>query len=495
MAKKTTETYSMSITLNVLNHLGINLYSNVPAVLSEVVANAWDADAEYVDIDLHDKENISITDNGHGMTIKDANEKFLRVGYQRREEGEAITKTLKRPVMGRKGIGKLSLFSIAKTIEVYSVRSGECHGFRMNLDKIIEQIENKQTDYHPEKLSPNNFPSDLKKGTRVVISDFKRKLRQTESNLRRRLARRFSVIDDSHKFSIKINGEPISVEDRDCFGKIQFLWHYGSTTAEYDKKCSNSVSVKKRPNKLGQNKYEINGWIGTVRESGLLIDQETRDNLNKIVIMFRGKVAQEDILSEFNEGGMYTKYIFGEITADFLDSDDQDDIATSSRQKLLEEDERYIELKDFIGKELKHIQNSWTELRNEQGKTKAFEIPAIKDWYQSLGKDVKKRAVSLFGKINQLTIDSDEDRNTLLKHGILAFESMRVKENLDALDQLEGNELNEFIKIFDDIDDIESTFYRQIVQSRVEVIHSLQQKIDADSCKHRPENVAPAGKW
>ena len=41
--------YQMTINLNVLNHLGINLYSNVPAVLSEVVANAWDADATNVD--------------------------------------------------------------------------------------------------------------------------------------------------------------------------------------------------------------------------------------------------------------------------------------------------------------------------------------------------------------------------------------------------------------------------------------------------------------
>jgi hypothetical protein len=29
----------------VVEHLGIGLYSSVPAVLSEVVANAWDADA------------------------------------------------------------------------------------------------------------------------------------------------------------------------------------------------------------------------------------------------------------------------------------------------------------------------------------------------------------------------------------------------------------------------------------------------------------------
>jgi len=40
--------YELSIDLNALNHLGINLYSNVPAVISEVVANSWDADAENV---------------------------------------------------------------------------------------------------------------------------------------------------------------------------------------------------------------------------------------------------------------------------------------------------------------------------------------------------------------------------------------------------------------------------------------------------------------
>ncbi len=37
--------YQLSIDLNALNHLGINLYSNIPAVVSETVANSWDADA------------------------------------------------------------------------------------------------------------------------------------------------------------------------------------------------------------------------------------------------------------------------------------------------------------------------------------------------------------------------------------------------------------------------------------------------------------------
>lgn len=35
-----TDTYKMTVDLNVLDHLGINLYSNIAAVLTEAIANA-----------------------------------------------------------------------------------------------------------------------------------------------------------------------------------------------------------------------------------------------------------------------------------------------------------------------------------------------------------------------------------------------------------------------------------------------------------------------
>ena len=44
--------YLMRLSLNVLNHVGLYLYSNTPAVLAEAIANAWDADATEVHIDL-----------------------------------------------------------------------------------------------------------------------------------------------------------------------------------------------------------------------------------------------------------------------------------------------------------------------------------------------------------------------------------------------------------------------------------------------------------
>ena len=104
--------YRMRLNLNVLNHLGLNLYSNVPAVLAEAVANSWDADARHVSITIDRGGNrIELSDDGTGMDEHDINDKYLTVGYERRQNDGSQTAELHRPVMGRKGIGKLSLFS------------------------------------------------------------------------------------------------------------------------------------------------------------------------------------------------------------------------------------------------------------------------------------------------------------------------------------------------------------------------------------------------
>jgi len=86
------------------------------------------------------------------MTRRDINRRYLNVGYTRREDDANLTgaRTLAgRPVMGRKGIGKLSLFSIASRIEVQSVAQrplGDPDGpvehtaLDLDLDEIRKQI-------------------------------------------------------------------------------------------------------------------------------------------------------------------------------------------------------------------------------------------------------------------------------------------------------------------------------------------------------------------
>jgi len=480
--------YHMTLSLNLLNHLGINLYSNVPAVLSETVANAWDADAETVDIDIDKKAGtIVIKDSGHGMDLEDINGKYLTVGYRRRDPGNqgGTTPRLHRPVMGRKGIGKLSLFSIARDIRIYTIKSGNKRGFRMLLSEIEEKITRQESVYRPSVLS--DFPSDLKKGTRIVLSDLKKNQHQTETALRKRLSRRFSILGEKSRFALKINSKAVTVADRGYFSKLQFLWHYGPLSELPISNPSKLGACESRSNefevqaegKTPGHTVQVTGWIGTVKESGDLKDEE--DNLNKIVVMVRGKMAQEDILEDFNEGGMYSKYLIGEIHADFLDLDERDDIATSSRQKIMEDDPRYEALRAFVQQELKHIQNKWTDLRNKRGTEEAMEIPAIKEWFDDLGKDGKKRANSLFGKINQLTIESPEDKKRLFKYGVLAFEHLRYKADLDALEQIRPENIELIGEIFASLDDIEASLYHQIVRGRIEVIEALETKVDQNA--------------
>ena len=481
IASKTQEgptLYRMTLSLNVLNHLGINLYSNVPAVLSEVVANAWDADAQVVRVQIDVQgEKITITDDGHGMSREDVNGKFLMVGYRRRDnDAERTTPKFHRPVMGRKGIGKLSLFSIANRIDVYSIKNQQRSAFRMDVLDIKEKISESVTSYFPQALT--DFPADLTVGTRIVLSELKKTIWQAETALRKRLARRFSVIGESHNFSIEVNGAPIAVADRDYFHKVQFIWTYDEFGNAIAAQCPNVENIQKREGILSDSGFKITGWIATARESGDLKDGA--DNLNKILIMVRGKLAQEDVLDSFSEGGIYSKYLIGEIHADFLDLDDREDIATSGRQRIIEDDPRYLSLLDFLQKELKNIQNQWTTLRNAKGEKVALEVPAVKEWFNSLGSENKSRARSLFGKINQLTLTSEADRKRLLKHSILAFESLRYRDNLQALDAVSPENLEAFTTIFEDLDDIEATLYHQIVSERLQVIQALETKVDAN---------------
>lgn len=77
--------FKFDVDVNVINHLGVGLYSSTPAALTELVANAWDADATEVSIDIDPLANtIVIQDDGHGMTPDAIQKKFLNVGFSRR---------------------------------------------------------------------------------------------------------------------------------------------------------------------------------------------------------------------------------------------------------------------------------------------------------------------------------------------------------------------------------------------------------------------------
>ena len=463
--------YKMKISLNIIEHLGINLYSNLPAVLSEIVANSWDADATEVQMNIEGTTKIEIIDNGIGMSEEDINEKFLLVGYKKRERG--FVQTLKgRKVMGRKGIGKLSLFSIANKITIISKKENEeINAFVMNVDDIREAA-NQEKDYEPIALKSDELPKQLEhNGTIIILEELKRE-RIQEHNIKTNLARRFSVIGGQNNFKVFVNNEEIGVEDRNYFKKLDYIWYFGEESKFFLDLCSANIESTQLEESFDN--YVVSGWIGSVKESNSL--QEGINNLNKISILIRGKLAQEDILSEFRIGGLYTKFLIGEINADFLDTDDSEDITTSNRQKIREDDPRYIALKNFIKRQLNIVGEQRQKFKEKQGKEEILKNAIVKEWYNSLEKAIQKRADKLFGRINQIS-SNESDKKTLIKHGVLAFENMKMRYALDSLDKVSDDNLEEFLEIFNDYKDIEASAYYDITKGRLEIIKSLGDKL------------------
>ena len=475
--------FLLSISLNVLDHLGINLYSNVPSVLSEIVANAWDADATEVSVIFKKEEKvIIIKDNGIGMSKDDVNNRFLCVGYQRRE-GQSSQTGLGREPMGRKGIGKLSLFSIAGVIEVFTAKDGHKSAFKMVREDIREAIKGKNKGYYAPEILPVD-EIDFENGTLIRLSNLLRlHTIRTPQALKKRIARRFSIIGTKENFHVSVNNDKITPADRDYYNKLQFLWTYGdqSEVIPLCTKLLNNPEVNNpedRSAALQENKIELTGWIGTVHDSSQLRDSENEEHLNKLAIFVRGKMAQEDILSDFSEQGVYASYLIGELHADFLDVDDEEDAATSNRQKFVEDDQRYIELKGFIKNELNSIKKKWTGLRTDEGARRAMRIPEIETWIKHLPKLQQSMAKSWIGRIYRLQTTHESERRELLKHSVLAFEFHRTNENIAALEKINDENLQEVISIFKDIDTLEEAFYGQIVKQRIGVIKAFQEKID-----------------
>jgi hypothetical protein len=466
----TARDYTMKINLSVLDHLGLNLYSSMPAVLSETVANSWDADAQHVAIDIGTTE-VTITDDGLGMDYAEVEDKFLTVGYQRRKHGEVETPGLKRHVMGRKGIGKLSLFAVADQIEVWTVKQDE-NGNIVDRNALMleaEDIRKMAADsgvYKPKALDPSIIT--IPRGTRIIL----RKLKMTPTKgtidaLRRRLARRFSVISDAHKFEVKVNTTAIGPADRDYLEKIQFLWSVVDDD-RYEKLAKNATRTERIYQVVDASRgWKVEGWIGT------LMDRASVDNV--VVLMSRGKLVQEDLLATVDAGGLFTKYLIGELHADFLDEDGLPDIVTSDRQHLKEDDARYTAITAWFKEALREVGNRWRNWRQDKALDDALAINVVKDWYGALAPGDQRAAKKLFGRIGTVMKERPEDERELYRHTILAFERLRLRDALEQIDDLpEDADVAGYEKVFGGLDEVEKVQYGQIARGRLAIIQKFK---------------------
>jgi len=359
--------YRFEISLSVLNHLGRNLYRNFITVLGEAISNSWDADANNVWIEIdREKSNFSIKDDGVGMDATSFQSKFLKIGYSKRTEGGGRSPK-DRPYIGAKGIGKLALLSCAKRISVFSkTENSDYTGGVIDNAGLDDAIKGDQsTEEYP--LEGLNFDliaglrRDHEKGTIICFEETNDQLRNSDVYLRKLLALsfKFSLLDAD--FTIHVNGTPVTIDDlKSLSDATQFLWLIN----EYTDAFVEGLSNLERPKAEITSRLAIKGFIGSVKKPAMLKITGTEERAT-IDLFVNGRLREKNIIRHIPTQRIVESYIYGQIHFDTLDREGVDPF-TSSREGVVEDDERFRSLMDYLKRELlSQIIDDWDKFRLE----------------------------------------------------------------------------------------------------------------------------------
>ena len=130
LAKNDPETVRFFADAGLIRRLGYELVSRQETAVSELVKNAYDANATIVDLIFNDTDKpggtLEIRDNGTGMTREDLVEGFMRLSSTSKVR-EPISPLYKRYRAGRKGIGRFAAQRLGErlTITTYDERRSQ----------------------------------------------------------------------------------------------------------------------------------------------------------------------------------------------------------------------------------------------------------------------------------------------------------------------------------------------------------------------------------
>lgn len=358
--------FSFNISLSVLNHLGRNLYRSFTTVLGEAISNSWDADAKNVWIYINKEEDsFVIKDDWIGMLEEDFQDKFLKIWYSKRKNGE-MKSFWGRPYIGRKWIGKLALLSCAEKISIISkcIDSKYIGGTIDNsdLDKAISEDSHnyklEEVDFHHFESLKNNHSQ----GTIIYFEGIHQGIKNSLDYLKKIIALyfRFSLLDKS--FNIFLNDEKITEEHLSSLAKkTEFLWNINALDDPYVK---NKLTQRKEESLLAISEINIKGFIASVEKPSCLkvIDSEEKVWIDLFV---NWRLRENNILKHMPAFSTrhIASYIYWQIHYDELDESWVDRF-TSSREGVVSWDSKYESFLILLQeKVLKKISDQWDEWR------------------------------------------------------------------------------------------------------------------------------------
>ena len=161
-----------------LQELGLRLVASPEVALVEIIKNAYDADANVCDVSLYesrDETQLIVKDDGHGMTMDDFANKWMRIATSSKLGREASRK-YKRKLTGAKGIGRFAVRYLGNELMLESVAYDKKHKSRTRITAIfdwpeldkIAQLSDVGVQYQLEKVG-----RDMALGTTLTISELR----------------------------------------------------------------------------------------------------------------------------------------------------------------------------------------------------------------------------------------------------------------------------------------------------------------------------------
>ncbi len=119
----------------IINDLSSGIYSSPSSCVKELINNSYDADATLVTIRVKPiEDSITIIDNGTGMNALDFDNNFAWISKSNKRNDGQLSKVLKRPLIGKIGIGFIAVNEICEELEITSSKAGESIKFTANIN-------------------------------------------------------------------------------------------------------------------------------------------------------------------------------------------------------------------------------------------------------------------------------------------------------------------------------------------------------------------------
>ncbi len=496
---------------HIVEDLGLNLYTDLPRVLVEYVANAHDADSPWVDIEmdlerireerlklksdfeqeklegkdpaeivplaertLPEEVEIVVKDVGCGMSRDELQNKFLIAGRRRRLAEPHLGNRTEggRPLMGRKGLGKLAGFGVAKTVDVISRRSGEGHATHVSLryEDLVREQDVSEVPVPDKKL--DNGGGFETQGTRIVLSRLLYDpLKSRETTIIKEIGGHFEFVRPEN-FEIRLNSCLVELET----AEHAFAWPE-----------PNSVPLKDMV------PHSLSTEVGEVTFSYRIRFVKDRQALpaekRGLRVYVGNRLAALPSLLDMDtnmHGFRMTDYLDGVLQADFLDEQKIDYIATD-RQSLRWDTPLLAPIKRDLGAQMRTACAEYQKLREGRVRSKVKDDPFTRQLIDKQGFSKRNRRLALkiataLASASKRSVDDPDYRNTLpvivesVGHGSVLAQLCKIVD-------LEKPDLEKLVAQIAYLTRHELDHFASYAKTRLEAIRGLRRIVDTQDFK------------